>query len=78
MMKTDMPTLVIDNSKVPWLAYIYDGPTLGYVDSLPEAVKLAYDAGTPCGYWIKGTSPQTSLGISSVRYSYQQVAKGRD
>jgi len=77
-MKTDMPTLVIDTSSIPWLAYIYDGPTLGYVISLPEAVKLAYDAGTPCGYWVKGSGLQTSLGISAVQYSYQQTNKGRE
>ena len=73
----DMPTLVIDDSKEPWFAYIIDGPTLGYVDSLPEAVELAYEAGMPCGYWVRGTSPPTPLGIRSIRFSYQQVTKGR-
>jgi hypothetical protein len=76
-MKTDMPTLVIDKAtQNDWFAWVMDGPTIGKVSSLPEAVGKAAEEGTNCGYLINLPSGnQTTLGISSCAGSYQVVNK---
>ena len=78
-MKTDMPTLVLDNRGSSWFAWIHDGETIGNVTSLAEALKKAANFYTPCGYVISlaDSNKQTTLGVSANPYSYQQIQKGR-
>ena len=52
-MKEDAPTVVIDNRWPRWFAWVTgNGPTIGYVHSVPEALAKAKSQGCEAKYYL--------------------------